>query len=1232
LGKGEAVKLNLLKKCVQRKLLSLILIVTVVEGFIGFTDIVHVFGQSSSSIQITLRWRKSAGTGNTFMGPLAADLNNDGLMEIVINGQKGIAALNPLNGNVIWFKPYTASHGPCEIIDLNKDGIPEILFVPDYVNGTYTNGVLALHGNDGSVYWFNRNAAGDDTYIAVADINADGYPEIYSVRPSLVTALTYDGRIFASTYTYYSCSGGLSIGDTDFDGVFEVYLGERSNTYPPPTSPGRGIRAFWANNLTEIWCDPEILCSSQAPVLADVDKDGDLEILILHQRKGIAVYNTDGSVNTYKGKYRRQLSIPELPSNGHSNPTVADVDDDGNLELIQCGSADGNWYNPAIWDLVEWKLNATLPFKSMEPPGVADIDGDGKLEILVPTERNVTILKYDKDEGKYEVIYTIENLPGAHPFFIAQDIDGDGDLELIFNQYNSWVSVYDVIVNGEGVLAPSPLPRSGRCLYSEYRTRVPVYVPPPDQPPKISEISPSDGATSVPTTLSELSFKLVDAQGDLMNYTVTTNPNIGEPYNGTNVASGTIITVPVSGLVSSTTYTWNVTVTDGEHTTTRTFTFYTQGNVTLTISINGTGAVIKNPDNETYAYGTRVKLTAVADNVVYTFSSWGGDLAPARSNNPATIIMDGDKNVTAKFTKIEYTLKINVSPTGCGSVNVSKPAPYYYNDTVELTAVASNSSWSFSYWSISNATYPPTGSINSTQNPVTIIMDNNKMVTAVFVEAPAVQYNLTISVTGNGATNPAVGSYMYGEGTVVSVTAIPESGWMFDHWVLDDNYVGSTNPYNVTMNSNHTLEAVFVEIPPPPQYELVISVSGMGTTTPAPRTYLYDAGTEVEVTAVPESGYMLDYWLLDAVNVGKANPYAVRMDSNHTLMAVFTESNWWNADWQHRRTITIDHTKVSGNLTDFPVLIEITDSNLTKKAQPDGDDFVFTDANNMKLDHQIELYDSATGHLIAWVKVPHLSSTTDTILYMYYGNPTCENQQNPTAVWDENYKLVLHLNENTGIQYDSTINGNNGTPYNGVVQGTTSKIDGGDTFDGSNDYVQVPHSNTLTGYAEAFTVSFWIRLEDTSKRQTILCKYNTAGNMRSWQVEYDPLSCRNNPFWFFASQDGITYSQWWASFIPTAGVWYHVTIVWETNAIPKFYINGVQVPTIGTDKITSIYNNVGTPLRIARSLYADRHFKGSLDEITVSNIARSADWILTTYNNQFNPTTFYSVGTEETSS
>jgi hypothetical protein len=121
-------------------------------------------------------------------------------------------------------------------------------------------------------------------------------------------------------------------------------------------------------------------------------------------------------------------------------------------------------------------------------------------------------------------------------------------------------------------------------------------------------------------------------------------------------------------------------------------------------------------------------------------------------------------------------------------------------------------------------------------------------------------------------------------------------------------------------------------------------------------------------------------------------------------------AGWWDVNWQYRKTVTIDHTKVDADLTGFPVLIEITDPDLASHSQNDGDDIVFTDNTGVRLNHEIELYDNTIGHLVAWVRAD-LSSVSDTTLYMYYGNPSASNQQNPTGVWDSNYVMVQHLDE-----------------------------------------------------------------------------------------------------------------------------------------------------------------------------------------------------------------------------
>jgi hypothetical protein len=154
-----------------------------------------------------------------------------------------------------------------------------------------------------------------------------------------------------------------------------------------------------------------------------------------------------------------------------------------------------------------------------------------------------------------------------------------------------------------------------------------------------------------------------------------------------------------------------------------------------------------------------------------------------------------------------------------------------------------------------------------------------------FDNRPSVeQYELVIGVSGSGTTDPVPGTYLYDAGTEVSVTAIADGGWLFDYWLLDGIDVGSTYPYVVTMNANHTLTAVFVR-----EFQFVIDVVGSGTTNPAPGSYLTKEGTDFSVDALPAAGWTLDPWLLDGEDVGSTDPYLVTMDANHTLTAVFVE-------------------------------------------------------------------------------------------------------------------------------------------------------------------------------------------------------------------------------------------------------------------------------------------------------------------------------------------------------
>ncbi|NOZ68902.1 MAG: DUF2341 domain-containing protein [Deferribacteres bacterium] len=199
----------------------------------------------------------------------------------------------------------------------------------------------------------------------------------------------------------------------------------------------------------------------------------------------------------------------------------------------------------------------------------------------------------------------------------------------------------------------------------------------------------------------------------------------------------------------------------------------------------------------------------------------------------------------------------------------------------------------------------------------------------------------------------------------------------------------------------------------------------------------------------------------------------------YLLLPLCASAAWYDPGWGYRKKITVQAGRVPGTLSDFPMLINSTDpdwrdtANGGKVGQPDGGDILFTSSDGTtKLPHEIEEYDNAGGRLVAWVKVPSVSDGT--VIYMYYGNPSAADQWDTEDTWDDNYVMVQHLQETSGVHFDSASNGNNGSPYGGVNQNAAGQIGGADSFDGSGDYLAIRNLNyTTRGGISALTVCVW---------------------------------------------------------------------------------------------------------------------------------------------------------------
>ena len=317
--------------------------------------------------------------------------------------------------------------------------------------------------------------------------------------------------------------------------------------------------------------------------------------------------------------------------------------------------------------------------------------------------------------------------------------------------------------------------------------------------------------------------------------------------------------------------------------------------------------------------------------------------------------------------------------------------------------------------------------------------------------------------------------------------------------------------------------------------------------------------------------------------------------------------------------IVIDKSKCgASDLTNFPVCVSLNNkvfaniANGGRVFSPNGYDILFfSDAGcTSPLFFELEYY-NVSGIFVAWVNVPKVYSNVDTVFYMKFGIPSVAISVNSTSAWDSNFKSVYHLpNGTTLTSNDSTSNAANGTLVNTPTP-VSGKIDGGASFVGaSNQYINLGAQNIGITY----TASLWV---NPSANGTILISDRDViyvGNQMNLVLTGGyvlRLYIKNT---FVTSVAALT-----------ANVWNKVGVTYASNTV-NFWINGIKGAN-QTLAQTPAYN-AGVPLWLASQSVAgvpNSSYSGILDEVKISNIVRSDDWMLTEYNNESSPSTFYSV-------
>ncbi len=451
----------------------------------------------------------------------------------------------------------------------------------------------------------------------------------------------------------------------------------------------------------------------------------------------------------------------------------------------------------------------------------------------------------------------------------------------------------------------------------------------------------------------------------------------------------------------------------------------------------------------------------------------------------------------------------------------------------------------------------------------------------------------------------------------------------------NQNFTGTTTFYNLVIGSSGTTTFVTAATSTVANVLTINSSSGLNA---GPSTIALTAtGTPFVVNgnftaSTSRISYQATSNTTTPANVGYYNLDFSPASGNPAFVLSGTGSgSWYNSSWNYRKPLTIDHNKVASSTneayTNFPVLINFTDSNLIytgsggNVGSSTGADILFTSSDGTtKLNHQLEKYSSSTGEVTAWVKLSSLSTSTDTTIYIYYGNSSASSQATTTGVWESSYKGVWHLPDGTTLTAnDSTSNAKNGT-VNGSVTADAGKIAGGANFPGTaTNYIGVGNfSKTAQSTWEA-----WINPSSYSQSAFAGILFQGDGSagagfaVNSGSIMHRVSDGGSSDTWNIETLDSTNYP---------AG-WHHIMLT-DDGTTRKFYRDGSFVA-----QHTNTITNGGADSSLAIGewgsyLGADAFFNGKIDEARISSSARSADWIKTEYNNQNSTTTFYTVGTQ----
>jgi hypothetical protein len=341
-----------------------------------------------------------------------------------------------------------------------------------------------------------------------------------------------------------------------------------------------------------------------------------------------------------------------------------------------------------------------------------------------------------------------------------------------------------------------------------------------------------------------------------------------------------------------------------------------------------------------------------------------------------------------------------------------------------------------------------------------------------------------------------------------------------------------------------------------------------------------------------------------------------------------TDYVWHDENYDKRIQLTIDGTKINGGLTDFPVLIHLSD--LSGIANTDVTSVfdelttsgtrrkvaVYTTSGTQDVQCYVEIdkwvTTSGSEEAWLWVKVPTISGGSDTDLYLYYDKDVADNTSYvgdtnsfpASQVWTNDFELVYHMSNGTfnDTVYDSTINSYDGTK-------TTSALPG--EIEGKIGNAQSFYDGSLIGRIQVgvetfkeendFTVEALVNPDTITANRPIVTR--TDGGT------YDFMCIIHTGGYMGFYTTGWVYS---TDVLVTTGSWQHLAWI-KSSTIVEYFCNGSKN---SQDTVAAVTYNTSLPTNVGW-WHASYPFDGDIDEVRLSSCVRSTAWLESTYYSNF---------------